>query len=159
MINIYNRNQNIIRNNNKNNNNKNNNNNNNNNKNNNNKNNNSYNGRNLNEAFIEYNSNNNNNNNNGNVAMNFLNNNNNLQFQNTILNGNANNINNNTLNLKNMITCKICTLKKINRVLKCGHPFCNTCLRDWFRVNGPNQIHCPTCRALIRKTDIIKLFL
>ena len=153
MINIYNRNQkNIIMNNNKNN-----------NKNNNN--NNSYNGRNLNEAFIEYNSNNSNNNNNlrnlneGFVAMNFARNHNNLPLQNNILNGNTNNINNNTLNLKNMVTCKICTLKKINRVLKCGHPFCNTCLREWFTVNGPIQIHCPTCRALIRKTDIIKLFL
>lgn len=61
--------------------------------------------------------------------------------------------------LKNMVTCRICDTKKINRVLKCGHPFCNKCLREWFNVNDPNQIHCPKCRTLIRKTDIIKLFL
>ena len=52
--------------------------------------------------------------------------------------------------LIDIISCPICLEKyKHPRNLKCGHPFCTTCLH---LININNEITCPICR-LITKFD------
>ena len=50
--------------------------------------------------------------------------------------------------LIDIITCPICLEKyKHPRNLKCGHPFCTTCLH---LININNEITCPLCRNITK---------
>ncbi|CAK92316.1 unnamed protein product (macronuclear) [Paramecium tetraurelia] len=46
-------------------------------------------------------------------------------------------------------TCQICFEKKIDKLLPCGHSYCQDCIEGWFTVK--EQDSCPMCRAQLTK--------
>jgi hypothetical protein len=67
---------------------------------------------------------------------------------------NSINVNNNKVNLlkfKEMLTCKICFERTVNKVLNCGHTFCRLCI-DGF----PTNFECPFCKKEINKNSNVK---
>ena len=48
------------------------------------------------------------------------------------------------------LLCKVCLLNPINRVLNCGHPFCDGCTNRL-----PLQSPCPICRTPI---EVVQIF-
>lgn len=59
--------------------------------------------------------------------------------------------------------CVICqdTLSAISQALPCGHTFCRTCIRKWYRPGGPSppgvsrvNKTCPLCKHPFARRDI-----
>ncbi|CAD8201298.1 unnamed protein product [Paramecium pentaurelia] len=46
-------------------------------------------------------------------------------------------------------TCQICFAKKIDKLLPCGHSYCQDCIDGWFIVK--EQDSCPMCRSQLTK--------
>ncbi|CAD8119878.1 unnamed protein product [Paramecium sonneborni] len=46
-------------------------------------------------------------------------------------------------------TCQICFEKKIDKLLPCGHSYCQDCIDGWFILK--EQDSCPMCRAQLTK--------
>ena len=58
---------------------------------------------------------------------------------------------NNRKNIEEILTCPICLdIYKHPRNLKCGHPFCTTCL---YMIKLNNSITCPICRIETKFND------
>ncbi|CAD8209166.1 unnamed protein product [Paramecium octaurelia] len=49
-------------------------------------------------------------------------------------------------------TCQICFAKKIDKLLPCGHSYCQDCIDGWFTTK--EQDSCPMCRSQITKSKM-----
>ena len=53
--------------------------------------------------------------------------------------------------LKNLCECPVCFEPyKDPRLLKCGHQFCQNCLKDIANHNPRGNIRCPVCREVTK---------
>lgn len=58
------------------------------------------------------------------------------------------------------MTCVICMEEPTDlSILPCGHPFCDMCVRQYFRTSGPTGASgkCPVCRKRVATRSIIPL--
>lgn len=58
------------------------------------------------------------------------------------------------------MTCIICMEEPTDlSILPCGHPFCDLCVRQYFRSSGPTGTSgkCPVCRKKVATRNIVPL--
>ncbi|CAD8091320.1 unnamed protein product [Paramecium sonneborni] len=50
--------------------------------------------------------------------------------------------------------CQICFEKKIDKLLPCGHSYCQNCIEGWFSVKDRDS--CPMCRTRFTKQKMLQ---